>query len=58
MKHDETIQRIWENLEELNDQMTSAAAEGLTPEQLKFVDEGLKGIIKRTSEWFVEQKKQ
>lgn len=57
MKHDETIQRIWENLEELNDQMTSAAAEGLTPDQLKFVDEGLKGIIHETRRWFTVQSK-
>lgn len=47
------ISRVWESLEELEQQMTSAAAEGMTMEQLKFVDERLEAILKETSRWFV-----
>ena len=54
---DEVIQRVWESLEELERHMTSAAAEGLTPDQLKFVDERLQGIIQETRRWFAVQEK-
>lgn len=57
MKNDRIIERIWENLEELNDQMTSASAEGLGPHQLEFVDESLEGIIRETRLWFAVQSK-
>lgn len=54
---DKVITRVWESLEELERQMTSSAAEGLTPEQLEFVDERLQGIIQETRRWFAVQEK-
>lgn len=54
MKKNMVISRIWENLEELQEQMTSAAAEGMTREQLDFVDSGLAGILEETGKWFVD----
>lgn len=54
---DEVIRRVWDSLEELERQMTSAAAEGLTQDQLKFVDERLQGIIQETRRWFAVQAK-
>lgn len=55
MKYDKTIQRVWESLEELERQMTSSAAEGLTQEQIEFVDERLSAILEETSRWFAVQ---
>lgn len=52
---DKVITRVWESLEELERQMTSSAAEGLTPEQLEFVDDRLSAILKETSRWFTVQ---
>ena len=52
-KKERVISRIWANLEELQGQMTSGAAEGMTQRQLDFVDERLADMLKETSKWFV-----
>lgn len=52
-KKERTIIRIWDNLEEIHDQVTSGAAEGMTQKQLDFVDSRLKAIMKTTGKWFV-----
>lgn len=52
-RKDKVIARIWDNLEELGDQMTSGAAEGMTGKQLDFVDSRLSDILEETSKWFV-----
>lgn len=52
-RKERTIIRIWDNLEELHDQVTSGAAEGMTQKQLDFVDSRLAGILKKTNKWFV-----
>lgn len=49
-----TIEHIWETLEALQERMTSIEAEGLTPEQLDFVDSGLSAIMAETDGWFVD----
>lgn len=51
-KKERTIIRIWDNLEELGDQMSSGAAEGMTQKELDFVDSRLRDILKETSKWF------
>lgn len=52
MKREDIMASIWDGLEELDLQMTSSAAEGLTGEQMEFVDERLKAIIQETRLWF------
>jgi hypothetical protein len=52
-KKERVISRIWDNLDELQEQMTSGAAEGMTQRQLDFVDERLADMLKETSKWFV-----
>lgn len=52
-RKEKVIARIWDNLEELGDQMTSGAAEGMTGKQLDFVDSRLSDILEETSKWFV-----
>lgn len=54
MRSTKVIERIWENLETLQERMTSIEAEGLSPEQLDFVDQRLSAILEETDGWFVE----
>lgn len=56
MKNEMIIKRIWASLEELQEQLTSSAAEGLSREQLDFVNSRLSDILDQTSEWFVGMK--
>lgn len=49
---DLVIGRIWDSLEALQEQLTSSAAEGLTPQQLDFVNSRLSDILDETSKWF------
>jgi hypothetical protein len=52
---DMVIARIWDNLDRLQEQLTSSAAEGLKPEQLDFVNSRLSDILDETSRWFTVQ---
>lgn len=52
MRYTRVIERIWENLETLQERMTSIEAEGLTPEQLELVDSRLSAILEETDGWF------
>lgn len=52
-RKEKVIIRIWDTLEELGDQMSSAAAEGMTQKELDFVDSRLTDILRETSKWFV-----
>lgn len=52
MRDAKVIERIWENLETLQERMTSIEAEGLTSEQLEFVDKRLSAILEETDGWF------
>lgn len=57
MKNEKIIKRVWENLEELQEQMTSCVAEGLTREQLSWVDVRLCDIVEKTKVWFEDSAK-
>ena len=51
MRDDKIIERVWENLEALQGRMTSCVAEGLTSEQLSWVDARLCEIMEKTKVW-------
>lgn len=55
MNEDELIQRVWDKLEHLHDQLVSVEAEKMTIEQLQFVDSSLSAILGETSRWFTVQ---
>lgn len=52
MKNEKIIKRVWENLEKIQEQMTSCVAEDLTREQLSWVDARLCDIMEKTKVWF------
>lgn len=49
---DKAIAKIWDDLEELESQMTCGLAEELTLEELQAVDAAVEKILKTTTGWF------
>lgn len=52
MKSEKIIERIWGNLEGLQEQMVSSHAENLTLEELSWVDARISEIMEKTKVWF------
>jgi len=54
LKSEKIIERIWGNLEGLQEQMTSSSAENLTLEELSWVDSRISEIMEKTKVWLAD----